>query len=372
MPNLDVWQAIFLLTIGQGLFQVLMLFSSRRGNILANKILGLVVFMFTYKLIYLELLWTNYIRYTTELILTYEPFELLLAPLFFLYVKQLTGREMARKDLWHFLPTALCLIYMFPFFISDLSTKLHFIRTWEGFPPYDVNLLPFFAHIRRIQLIVYAVGVVYLLRLPVSKGVAPFNSSWLESLKYGWIAYAALNTSLFVIGRYFGVNFPDYWVPFLLSIVIYSLGYLGYGVHGVPVPNFLKPKYSSSGLDRTQSAEYYQELISLMEDQQLYLQSNLKLSDMAQYLGISQNYVSQIVNEHSGHNFPEFINRYRVQAAQKMLSEPATWDAKMLAVAYDCGFNNKVSFYKSFKKFVGVSPLEYKRSAEMNYVPVGV
>lgn len=367
----NFWELIFLLTIGQGLFQVILLLTSNRGNVLANKLLALLVFIFTYKLLYLELLWTGLIRYTAGLTLSYEPLDLLMAPLFYLYIKQLTGRALRKSDLWHMIPFVVCLGYMFPLFFSDLQTKIQFVTNWRDYPVFEINLLPYFRFMRRIQLILYAIWVYKMLRDSEYKASIPVNMAWLKSLEKAWIVYAFITIMAYVLGRYVQLSIPEYWYPFTLSVAIYTLGYLGYGIHGVPVPGFLKPKYQT-GLNKEQSQDYYDELVALMEDQQLYLQNNLKLSDIAKYLGISQNYVSQIVNEHSGYNFPEFVNRYRVRAAQEMLSNPKTWGAKMLAVAYDSGFNNKVSFYKSFKKFVGASPLEFKRVAEANLEVVGV
>jgi YesN/AraC family two-component response regulator len=57
-------------------------------------------------------------------------------------------------------------------------------------------------------------------------------------------------------------------------------------------------------------------------------------------------------------SFTDFINSYRVEAAKcALLSQE---NRKIIHVAYDTGFNNKVSFNNAFKKFTGLSPSQFR------------
>jgi two-component system response regulator YesN len=60
----------------------------------------------------------------------------------------------------------------------------------------------------------------------------------------------------------------------------------------------------------------------------------------------------------SASNFStEYINRYRIEKAKELLK---TTHAKVQAIAKDVGYWEVGYFYKQFKKYVGISPTEYR------------
>ena len=58
-------------------------------------------------------------------------------------------------------------------------------------------------------------------------------------------------------------------------------------------------------------------------------------------------------------NFYDFINKYRVEEAKKLLIEDIH-NYKILAIAYEVGFNSKATFNRVFKKFTELTPSEFK------------
>ena len=56
-----------------------------------------------------------------------------------------------------------------------------------------------------------------------------------------------------------------------------------------------------------------------------------------------------------------YINEYRGNEVKEKLSDPANHHLKIMAIAYDCGFNSKTSFNRIFKNTVGTSPSSYKK-----------
>ncbi|ARN74270.1 helix-turn-helix transcriptional regulator [Oceanicoccus sagamiensis] len=98
-----------------------------------------------------------------------------------------------------------------------------------------------------------------------------------------------------------------------------------------------------------------------MEEQQPYLENELRIADLADGLGIASNHLSQILNQQSGQNFYEFVNGYRVAEAQRLLDAPDLTHLTMVQVAMEAGFNSQSAFYKHFKNTVGVTPAQYRR-----------
>ncbi|MCY4334687.1 MAG: AraC family transcriptional regulator [Litoreibacter sp.] len=75
---------------------------------------------------------------------------------------------------------------------------------------------------------------------------------------------------------------------------------------------------------------------------------------------MSDNYVSQVLNEKIGQSFFDFVNSYRVKEAQTRLLNS---DETILAIAYDIGFNSRSSFYTAFKKGTGQTPTAFRSKA---------
>ncbi|MES9930149.1 MAG: helix-turn-helix domain-containing protein, partial [Candidatus Thiodiazotropha sp. 6PDIVS] len=76
----------------------------------------------------------------------------------------------------------------------------------------------------------------------------------------------------------------------------------------------------------------------------------------------SPNYLSQVINEQSGYNFFDFINRYRVDEAKRCLTTPSG-QSNVLSIALDSGFNSKSAFYTAFKRHTGQTPSQYRKSS---------
>ncbi len=126
-------------------------------------------------------------------------------------------------------------------------------------------------------------------------------------------------------------------------------------------PNSQKARYLE--LDITLAQTLTQALTTLMQDKQLYRQNDLSLPELAQTLGISVHQLSELLNVHLGVSFYEFINDYRLQFACNLLQNPEC-QLRILDIAFDAGFNNKNSFYRTFKDSLGVTPNQYREQID--------
>lgn len=117
-------------------------------------------------------------------------------------------------------------------------------------------------------------------------------------------------------------------------------------------------KYQRSALDTEQSKRIANKINDIMEKDKLYLDSNLTLQKLSNYVTISPNYISQTLNETLSMNFFDFINKWRIEAAKpKILLNQDT----VLNVALEVGFNARSSFYKAFKQETGKTPSEFRK-----------
>ncbi|HEX2945884.1 MAG TPA: AraC family transcriptional regulator [Clostridia bacterium] len=83
----------------------------------------------------------------------------------------------------------------------------------------------------------------------------------------------------------------------------------------------------------------------------------LSLEKVAEVVGLSPSYLSFIFKEISGMNFVDFINEYRLEKAKELLNSSSMTIAQ---VAEAVGYMNANSFSKTFKKYVGVAPGQFR------------
>ena len=111
--------------------------------------------------------------------------------------------------------------------------------------------------------------------------------------------------------------------------------------------------------DKTNTGTELMRLISqLMEQEQLYLDSDLKLADLATRLHTNRNAVSACINSQRGYSFSQFISNYRVEHAKQLLRQHP--DMKMTEVWMQSGFTTESSFFRAFKAATGLTPTEWK------------
>ncbi|WP_284645548.1 response regulator [Paenibacillus silviterrae] len=84
----------------------------------------------------------------------------------------------------------------------------------------------------------------------------------------------------------------------------------------------------------------------------------LSLQSVADEAGMSSSYFSRLFKEELGVSFIDYITRLRMEKAKELLQEPGS---KTYEIAYAVGYSDYPHFAKSFKKYCGFSPKEYKK-----------
>jgi AraC-like DNA-binding protein len=101
-------------------------------------------------------------------------------------------------------------------------------------------------------------------------------------------------------------------------------------------------------------------LIEVMEKERLYLNPELRLSDLAQAMDVRPYRVSEILNRGLQTTFYDLVNRYRISRAQELLLAPDVAHFNVLGIAMESGFKSKSVFNDVFKKSTGKTPSQFR------------
>ena len=121
-------------------------------------------------------------------------------------------------------------------------------------------------------------------------------------------------------------------------------------------------KYRKSGLGDEQMLRYKERLNDLMRSEKAYLRSDLTLPKLATAIDCSVNHLSQVINAGFGMSFFDYLNSFRIEHAKTLLSHTDEQCNAILNVAFAVGFNSNSAFYAAFKKSVGQTPAQFRRT----------
>ena len=124
--NIKLAAGIALFGVVQGVFLSFVLFFYKRGNHLANRLLAILVLVFSLRLAEFVGYWTNFFLEFPHYAFTTVSFQFLFGPLLYFYARALTGLNVPFKkiDLLHFLPFMAELTTLLPFYFQGSEDKI--------------------------------------------------------------------------------------------------------------------------------------------------------------------------------------------------------------------------------------------------------
>ena len=108
------------------------------------------------------------------------------------------------------------------------------------------------------------------------------------------------------------------------------------------------------------NGELMERISQLVEGQKQFLNSELKISDVANALGTNSRYVSGSIKQARGCSFTHYVNTLRVEYAQQLIRQNP--DIKVSQLCYDAGFTNDTHFFRTFKSITGTTPNEWRNT----------
>lgn len=287
-------------------------------------------------------------------------FKLLWGPSYFFYIKTLIepNYKINYKVYLHSIPFVISWIFLLLNFQFNSKAGIKQIVDSEHF------MLQVIHYTLVAQLITY--NILAILSMYVNKKQLQKRKLflWLKFIVFGYLLgcfyniTASLLNSLFVgVSISFFLSTGHFYFFVFFNIIFYKALIKPETFGSVVIE---KAKYMQTGLSQNQVEELYKVLIEYMDKNKPFLIAGLALSDLAGMLNMSSRHLSQVINVCEESNFSDFINKQRLLYAKTILTDPLQKDKTILEILFEVGFNSKTSFNIAFKKFTGLTPLQYR------------
>ena len=397
-----------LITIGiyQLLLFTFLLFFYGRSKPTSKKILA-VFFLDAW--IYYLVLGMYYLGDYQATILLYHlfvPAVLALCPLFYLYVKSLTNENFSfdGRKLLHFLPALIFFMINTPVFLmltpeqSKWFIIYGFAETGSG---QMVKLCTYIYYLWNFG--VFALQIVFYLYLVIKeilqhkKKIREVFSN-LQKKKLNWLIWCTgLFFALLVINNTLlqtdAVDAIIVRIAYNIAMIVIT-AFLGFaGLRQIDIYDEVKVadmahtdgdspkvkdqgrdeiqrqtnvaersnnKYVASALSEEEKKKIVDVLENIMQTKKLFLNPELKITDVASEVLFPRKQISQAMNEKLSNNFYNFINRYRIEEAKRLLEDTKYSKFSIEGIAHQSGFNSRSSFYTAFRNETGVTPSQFR------------
>ncbi len=302
-------------------------------------------------------------------------------PLYYWYIKILTVETgYTPKNLRLFIPavilsvvTALIYILMKP---QERFDYLHHFLLKNDTQISETILMQSQKIVFITGRIVFAIQVIFFLIfgrklvIQYNKRVANFYSNlesktivWVNFLLSSFVITSIMSVVFNIIGRYEFLDSPLLLlIPSLIfSVMLFSIGFLGYMQnHSVLELVSDESKSIEKNLKDFNHVQLKEQLLNLFGKDKIYKNSDLKITQVSSKLQTNRTYVSNIINSDFSCSFSDFVNKYRIEEAKKMLTDDLLKNYSMNYISEAVGFGSLNTFIRVFKEKEGVTPGRFR------------
>jgi len=303
-----------------------------------------------------------------------------LLPLFYIYILSLTDKDFSfKKSRYHLIIPLIFFLIVTPLHLLLSETdKIYFMNKYILGEFSDNKIMKVIyvfynakGYIFAIQTVVYF--ILSLKKLKEHKKTISNMFAKTEGINLNWLHVFSFIYLLASINAII-INFIPIKTVFQkeivldISLFLFTLFYFTYGLLGLRQKSIIQTikELDSSLESNTKLEEKPDELLIKINDyiiqNEVYLNPELKIWDIAKELNSNRTYISKVINENTGMNFANYINHFRVNKACEYLLEP-TNKYLIEELSVKCGFNSISSFNRMFFQNKGMTPSSFRRNA---------
>jgi AraC-like DNA-binding protein len=280
----------------------------------------------------------------------------LIGPCFYFYIRSIYTQTISfkRSFLLHLIPFVLLILTFLPETLADPVGGLQLIDIST-----TITKTFYTSYIKSILLIGYLLYCLYLLSNEKVKSQFPIPARKFLQITIGLFVLISVIGS--VLGSLYWLDIYKY--PLAdnlelgsLAIFTYLLAY--YAFYYDVKPLIIKEKYVNSALTQSARIELADNLKHIMEEQLLFLDERYNAKFLTEQLGISEQYLSEVLALEFNSNFNTMSNQYRFEYFKRLLMQQH--GKNLLDLAYASGFKSKSSFNRVIKECSGMTPKAFR------------
>lgn len=297
-----------------------------------------------------------------------EPFVLMIAPAFYLFLYALIQRkELNYRQYWfHFLLPILYALTQIRYYLAPIEVKynaylgayhsnLKFVEVAENFDHSYHWIKDEFHGIVLFTFLLYAILGGKLVweerrRLRLMPRETNINRYFFTRNSLLFLVFTFF-LAFYVFYKY-DDDGGDHYISMTQTIIVYFTTYVLLVESRFFESSWFADKYETSS---NNLLDFNQVENSVLEND-YFLKSEISLKSLAAKLEVGKNTLSKVINLNSGMNFNDYINQKRVNEAKKRLLDKNYRHLTVEAIGNSVGFNSKSAFYTAFKKHTNTSP----------------
>jgi AraC-like DNA-binding protein len=357
-------------------------------QLFSSRILGIFLIANTWCALAYLLIISGWIIYIPHFYKTAAPFNYLIPPLGYLYIRTILKNEVAfqKYDWLHFIPFVACLINYLPLYTMGTAEKSQLVAqliednsinytSKDGFLPEYITRA-----VRILQIPIYLFLQWQLVLTFNKKSIVPiYEAHKKQVLK--WLNIFNWNSSLILISVVFLFALfyfnPEIGTSKMITIIpslIIALGYLILSSFLLFNPEMLfglpyiisdnkkdiisKQKNSNRSLTKNYE-ETTEKLLSHFKVNQPFLKKTISINEVAHSLNITISDLSFITNHIFNQRFTDFVNKHRIEFVVEKMEEGFCDKFTVESLSELAGFTSKSTFNIAFKKIMNCTPSEF-------------
>ena len=302
----------------------------------------------------------------------YVALNLTVYPLFLLYISAITDRKplsQQKRFLWSafMLPVTAGIVVGGLYGAMDAGEAKAFITSYlyHGYETTLSGLALAQAWVHIVCHITFAIQVIIVIvrgfrrirrfNKPVEQLYADTENKEIEAIPTILILFivtSLVSTIVNVIGRQMFVDTVIIALPSVaFSALIFALSWVGmqhnFSMRDIPEEQEKETDDSEkvTAVPSANSIIIYEKLENLMNNEQIFLQNDLLLNDVAKLLGTNRTYLLQALSSCAHMTFKEYINRKRIAHAEQLIANNPLMPKTEIATR--SGYNSMSSFYRN-------------------------
>ena len=358
--NFDLWSLLLAIGAFQGILLIVYILRTSLQN-KSSYYLSALVFVIVLNLVDYLILASHAYRMYPQLITFSNATIFLIGPFYYKYMQSQIDKNgsLMWLDLLHLIPFLFAIFYHMDVYLLSVDQKIRFVENYLFVDHYSTSMLAVvYISVHTLQNLLYAFFT--------HRSLNQKPSSWLRHINFGFMTYwLILYAFLMLLAALNRLTFEDDYIIVLINAVLLNLlVYASIGDRNIlkKLLNGQQLKYARSALSDETIEAYMNKLNQLMIDEKPYLNPNLKLNQLAEQMGISNNHLSQLLNDRIQMSFNDYLNSKRIESVKQLMMKNESSHLNLYGIALDCGFNSKNTFNRAFKKATGITPSHYRKT----------